>query len=124
MSDIEPVHLESHRHWEHEASFNEILAEQLHKAPYLIASVFLHAVIGFVVGGIMLLTQEDASTPVIEMQAVDPPPEVEEEEEEPPEEVIEEVLIKSFSEVELGEEEAEEILASIKDMREGDFIPL
>ena len=56
MSDIEPLHLESHRHWEHEASFNEILAEQLSKTPYLIASIFIHAVIFFVVGGIMLLT--------------------------------------------------------------------
>jgi hypothetical protein len=92
MSDIEPLHLESHRHWEHEASFNEILAEQLSKAPYLIASIFIHAVIFFVVGGIMLLTEDASETPVIEMQAAPPPPEIEEEEEPPPEETIEEVI--------------------------------
>lgn len=40
------------------------------------------------------------------------------------EEVIEEVLIKGFPEVELNEEETKEIEASIKEMREGDYVTL
>ncbi|MFQ6053968.1 MAG: hypothetical protein ACE5OO_07070 [Candidatus Bathyarchaeia archaeon] len=40
------------------------------------------------------------------------------------EEVIEEVLIKGFPEVELSEEEIREIEASIKEMREGEYVTL
>ena len=40
------------------------------------------------------------------------------------EEVIEEVLIRGFSEVELSEKEIWEIKASIKEMREGDYVTL
>ena len=40
------------------------------------------------------------------------------------EEVIEEVLIKDLLEVELSEEKTKEIEASIKEMREGDYVTL
>jgi len=40
------------------------------------------------------------------------------------EEVIEEVLIKGLPEVELSEEEMREIKASIKEMREGEYVTL
>ena len=40
------------------------------------------------------------------------------------EEVIEEVLIKGLPGVELSEEEIEEVKASIKEMRKGEFVTL
>lgn len=40
------------------------------------------------------------------------------------EEVIEEVLIKGLPEVELSDGEIREIQASIKEMREGEYVPL
>ena len=40
------------------------------------------------------------------------------------EEVIEEVLIRGLSEVELSEEEVREIKTSIKEMKRGDYVTL
>ena len=40
------------------------------------------------------------------------------------EEVIEEVIIRGLPKVKLSEEEVEEIKASIKEMREGDYVTL
>jgi hypothetical protein len=119
MSEFEPVQLESQRNWEHEASFNEILAEQLHKAPYLIASIFIHGLIGFVIAGYLLLTDNSSETPVIEMQAAPPPPEIEEEEPPPPPEPIEEVIEEPV----LQESELDEIVEqeSLEETGDPDF---
>ncbi len=114
MSDYPHTEFDPHRHhWDHEASFNDVLAEQLRKAPYLIASIFLHAVVFFAIAGIMLLVKEENSQPVIEMEAQAPPPPVEEEEEPPPPEeeevVIEEpVLTEAILDETVEEETLEE----------------
>ena len=92
MSEHEQFEFDSHRRWDEETSFNEVLAEQLQKAPYLIASMVLHGIIFLVVTGIMLLTSEESTTPVLVMEPAPPPPEVEEEEPPPPEEVVEEIV--------------------------------
>ena len=86
MSEHEPVEFEVYRRWEEETSFNDVLAEQLQKAPYLIASVVLHGIIFLIITGIMLLQTEETETPTLVMQPAPPPPEVEEEEPPPPEE--------------------------------------
>ena len=63
-----------------EHSFNEVLAEQLRRAPYLIASMFMHFLIGLFVMGIMVLTgNEEAPVPQFVAAAVEPPPVIDEE---------------------------------------------
>ena len=97
---------EYHRPWEHETSFNDVLAEQLRRAPYMIASMFLHFLIGLVVMGIMVLTgNEDAPVPQFVAAAAEPPPEVEEEEE-IEEEIIEEIVEEPI----IQESELEEVV--------------
>lgn len=86
------VDYEYHRPWEHEHTFNDVLAEQLKRAPYIIASIFVHFLIGLIVAGIMVLTAGDDSTPPQLVAAPPPPPPEVEEEEEPEEEIIEEIV--------------------------------
>ena len=112
----EHYEFEVHRPWEHETSFNEVLADQLKKAPYLIISMAIHGVIAFAISFIMLLMSKESETPVFEMAAVDPPPEIEEEEPPPPEEVIEEIIEEPvIQESELEETVEEEALEEIGD---------
>lgn len=98
MSDqSQPIEYHAYRPWEHHASFNEVLAEQLKKAPYFLASLLIHVIIGFILASLMLLTQNKAEVPTIIAAPPTPPPEVEEKEEEPPpppEEVVEEPVIQ------------------------------
>lgn len=97
---------EYHRPWEHETSFNDVLAEQLRRAPYIIASMVVHALILLIVGGIMILTAKEKSTPPqLVAAAPEPLPEVEEEEE-IEEEVIEEVVEEPV----IQESEIEEVV--------------
>ena len=56
--------------------FNEVLAEQLRRAPYLIASMVLHAGIALIITGIMLFQSEEETAPVLTMLPAPPPPEV------------------------------------------------
>jgi len=116
MSEYEPLELESSRAWEEETSFNEVLAEQIHKAPYLIASVVLHGVVLAIFAGFMLLTEDESNAPVLEMQATPPPPVVEEEEPPPPEDPVEEVVEEPvLQESELEETVEEESLEETGD---------
>ena len=64
----------------HAESFNEVLAEQARRAPYLLASLLLHVLIGFVLASVMLLVRERVEVPVLTVQAPPPPPLVEDEE--------------------------------------------
>ncbi len=60
-----------------EHSFNEVLAEQVRRAPYLIASMFLHFIIGLFVMGLLVLTAtEETPPPKLVAAAVEPLPEV------------------------------------------------
>ena len=79
------------RRWEDEASFNDVLAEQIRKAPYLLTSLLVHAILAFIISGWILLTSSSSEAPTITVQAPPPPPEIEEEEP-PEEEIIEEVV--------------------------------
>ena len=56
--------------------FNEVLAEQLRRAPYLIASMVLHAGVALVIAGFLLFQKEETETPVIVMAPAPPPPDV------------------------------------------------
>lgn len=57
-------------------SLDEVLAEQLRRAPYLLASLMIHAMIGFVLAGLMLLQRPDDAVPALMVQAPPPPPPV------------------------------------------------
>jgi|FLOH01.1.fsa_nt_gi hypothetical protein len=62
-----------------EHSFNEVLGEQLQRAPYLIASLFLHFLIGLFVMGILVLTaKQETPPPQFVAAAAEPPPVIEE----------------------------------------------
>jgi hypothetical protein len=88
MTQIANPHLESHHQWQEEASFQDVLAEQFRRAPYLIASMFFHAVIAFALAGIMLLKSNESETPVIQITAVPPPPIVEDDPPPPEDQVV------------------------------------
>lgn len=71
-----PIHettYELPRPWEHEDSFSDVLGEQLQRAPYVIASVFLHFVLGLIFAGIMVLTTKPKTEPP-QLVAAPPPP--------------------------------------------------
>ena len=93
------VDYEYHRPWEHEHTFNDVLAEQLRRAPYIIASIVMHFLIGLIVAGIMVLTGGEESTPP-QLVAAPPPPPPEVEEEEEPEEEINQGWAEKHTEVE------------------------
>ncbi len=65
------------RHGYEDAGFNDVLAEQLRRAPYLLASMFLHAALAFFIAGILLISREEEEMPVIQVEAAPPPPIVE-----------------------------------------------
>ncbi len=121
MSNESLYHTEydQHRPWEQEASFNDVLAEQIKKAPYLIGSMLLHGIIFMAVSAIMLLTDSESSAPEIQMVAAPPPPDVEDEEPPPPEEIIEEVIEEPV----IQESELEETVEqeSLEEMGDPDF---
>ena len=74
------------RPWEVETTFNDVLAQQLAHAPYFIASIVLHFLIGLIVAGIMVLTAKpEEEVPTLVAAPPPPPPEIEEEEEPEPE---------------------------------------
>ena len=97
--------IEYTRPWEHETSFNDVLAETLHKFPYLLISLALHALVAAALAGFAFLRGGDQEAPLIEMAAQPPPPEVEEIEE-PPEEIVEEIVEEPV----LQESELEEVV--------------
>jgi hypothetical protein len=59
-------------------SLEEVLAEQLRRAPYLISSLLIHVLIGFVLASVMLLQRPDETIPALMVHAAPPPPVVEE----------------------------------------------
>ncbi len=115
MSDPDQeFEFEYHRPWEEEKTFNDVLADTLSKAPYLLASIGIHGFIALLLAGLAFLRSEESVAPTIEMVAEPPPPLVEEEEEpepEPIEEPIEEPVLQE-SEI---EEEVEETLEDTGD---------
>lgn len=97
----QPLQFEHHRSWEHEASFQDVLANQLRMAPYFLASLAIHAIIGLIFAGFEALAPKETQT-VLAVMAPPPPPPVEEQEEPPPppeEKPIEEPILQE-SEVE------------------------
>ncbi len=82
MNEINPNYtgLDQHRSWEYDTSFNDVLSEQLRRAPYLIASIFAHFLIGLLVAGILVLTNHDEPDPPLFVAApVETPPDVDNE---------------------------------------------
>ncbi len=108
----EPTHpqliqTDYHRDWDQGHSFQEILGEQVRKAPYILASLVIHGLLALAVAGYMFVRGGPSQAPVIEVSAPETPPEIEEEEP-PPEEVVEEVVeepVLQENEVETVEEE-------------------
>ena len=107
---------EVHRPWEHEASFNEVMADQLKKAPYLIASIVFHGILALAISAIILLNSEESEAPVLAMAAVDVPPEILDEVPPPPE-VVEspETLDPVLHEAALDESDVQETLEKAGD---------
>ena len=82
----QPIKLEFEddlRPWEVETTFNDVLAEQLAHAPYFIASIVLHFLIGLIVAGIMVLTA-NAEDEVPTLVAAPPPPPPEDDKDDEP----------------------------------------
>ena len=80
MNEIHHNHtgFDQHRSWEHDTSFNDVLSEQLRRAPYLIASIFTHFLIGLLVAGILVLTNhEEPDPPMFVAAQTEIPPDVE-----------------------------------------------
>ncbi|KAA3609585.1 MAG: hypothetical protein DWQ01_09655 [Planctomycetota bacterium] len=115
MSEYFEPQFDHHRPWEVEHSFNDVLAEQLRKAPYLLGSLLIHAALAFAFAGLEFLGRSVNEAPVLEVAAPEPPPEVVEEEE-PEEEIIEEEIEEPvLQEAELEEAVEQETLEEIGD---------
>ena len=115
---IQPLDIDYHRSWEQEKSFNDVLADTLSKAPYLLVSLAIHGLGALVLAGFAFLRSQAQEAPTIEMQAAPPPPQIDEPEEEP-EEVIEEVIQEPvLQETEMEEVEQE----TVEEMGDPDFL--
>ena len=68
-------------HFERPHDFSEVLAEQIRRAPYVIASLLAHFCIFLLVAGVMLLRKTETEVPVLVAAPPPPPPEVDEPEE-------------------------------------------
>lgn len=55
-------------------SLHDVLAAHFRRAPYLLASTLIHAVVGLVLASVMLLTREHADVPVLTVLAPPLPP--------------------------------------------------
>ena len=110
MNDIDHEQ-EYSRRWEDEASFNDVLAEQIRKAPYVLISIAVHAVLAFIISGWIILTSTTSEAPTITVQAPPPPPDIEEEEP-PEEEIVEEIVEEPV----LQENEIEEVVEQAQDL--------
>ena len=108
--------LDYHRPWEHETSFNDVLADTISKAPYLLISLGIHLLIALLLAGLAFLRPQVSEAPTIEMAAEPPPPEVEQEEE-PEEEIIEEPIEEPV----LQEAEMEEEMETLEETGDPDF---
>ena len=58
--------------------FADVLAEQLRRAPYLLASLVAHVMVLLLVAGMMLLQREESSAPTVIAQAAPPAPPIDE----------------------------------------------
>ena len=118
MEEPQPIDLEYHRPWEQSHSFNEVLAEQIRKAPYFLLSVAIHGLALLAVAGMIFLQSNESDAPTIEMVAEAPPPEIEEEEP-PEEEVVEEIIEEPV----LQETELEEVteMETLEETGDPDF---
>ena len=60
------------------SAFQDVLGEQLRRAPYLVASIFAHCLLAFLIAGIMVLqSREEVPPPQLVAAAPPPPPDVE-----------------------------------------------
>jgi hypothetical protein len=102
MNEINPNYtgLDQHRSWEYDTSFNDVLSEQLSRAPYLIASIFAHFLIGLMVAGILVLTNHDEPDPPLFVAAApEVPPDVDDEPEVKPDVIEDEVVEPTLTDV-------------------------
>ncbi len=121
--DPSKYHVESHTPpiWDNEPSFQEMMADQLRHAPWLLLSVLIHGVVIFV----LLLIPAAPPTNIdesVKMEQPKPPEEIEEEEEpeeEPEEEEPEEPVLQDQEIV--TEEVTEETFDDISDTVESAF---
>jgi len=58
--------------------FSDVLAEQLRRAPYVLASLVAHVMLLMLVAGMMLLQREETEAPTVLAQAAPPPPLIDE----------------------------------------------
>ncbi|HEX9794340.1 MAG TPA: prenyltransferase/squalene oxidase repeat-containing protein [Planctomycetota bacterium] len=118
MSEFEQADAGYHRYHEQETTFNDILADWLHRAPYLFASLGIHALLALVVAGLGFLRPTTSEAPTLEVVTTPPPPDVIDKEE-PPEEPIEEVVEEPV----LQEAELEEVveMETLEDTGDPDF---
>ncbi|MEM7201226.1 MAG: prenyltransferase/squalene oxidase repeat-containing protein [Planctomycetota bacterium] len=121
--DPSKYHVESHTVpiWQEEQSFQEIMAEQLRHAPWLLLSIVIHGIA--VVLLLLIQTEAPVNTDnVLKMQQEKPPEEIEEEEP-PPEEVEEEEPEEEpvLQDVEIEETLTEETFEDFTDTSESAF---
>ena len=114
MRDLDHEQNDSRRR-EDEASFDEVLAGQIRKAPYLLISIAVHAVLALFISGWIILNSISKETHTITVNYPPALPEIEEEE--PPEE---EVIEPEADEPELKPNEIAEPLDQEDQEEEGD----
>ena len=121
--DPRQIKIESHTPaiWEEEQSFQELMAEQLRHAPWLVLSIVIHAVAVFILLSIQTekVVQEDKKLTMEKPPEEEVIEEEEEPEEEPEEEQEEEPILQD---VEVTEEEvSEDVVESFEDTVESAF---
>ncbi|MAE76499.1 MAG: hypothetical protein CMJ85_06500 [Planctomycetes bacterium] len=90
MVQLDPtkIHIESHleRPWEHQDSFQDVMAEQLRHAPWLAISIVVHAIVFLILFQIPVHSRKAQNAKVLTAAQPEPETDIEEEEEEEEEE--------------------------------------
>ncbi len=119
IQPVIPSALETHRPWEHDKSFNDVLADTMRQAPYLLVSLAIHGLGALLLAGLAFLRPTEPETPEITVVAPETPPDVEEiKPEEPP---VEEVPIEDPQLVEVDAED--EVEDPTDDPTDTDLLP-
>ncbi|MBC8329091.1 MAG: hypothetical protein H8E31_10130 [Planctomycetes bacterium] len=109
--------MEPHRPWEHDKSFDEVLADTMKQAPYLLVSLAIHGLGALLLAGLAFLRPEEADAPVISVRAQEVPPIVEEIKPEELVDVVPELLDPVLQDVNIEED----VLEQPEDQGDPDF---
>ncbi|HEX9793506.1 MAG TPA: hypothetical protein VGC54_05935 [Planctomycetota bacterium] len=104
------------RHPSAPPSFHDALGTQLERAPYLIASLGMHATLALLLAGIGFLRPQVREAPLLQVSALPPPPEVVEVPPPPPDVPVDpEILDPLLTEIDVIADPASETLEAVGD---------